>query len=161
MSKPEFVYTTYIDTTAEQLWQALTDPEFTRRWFAATTLDTDWAPGSPIVWDQNGVLIADPEQVVLVSEPPHRLAYTWHTFSDEWAKAIDFDETLHRTIAAERRSRVTFTIEPEGAVVRLTVVHDDFPEDSAVLPLVCDGWPRLVSDLKTLLETGETLPGAP
>jgi hypothetical protein len=64
------------------------------------------------------------------------------------------------TLAGERRSKVTFEIEPLGQQVKLTVVHDDFDPGSAVLELVSRGWPQLLSDLKTLLETGELLPAA-
>ena len=82
MDKPQFVYTTYIKTTPERLWQALTEPGFTRRWWQ-TTFETDWAVGSQMTWDNNGVIIADPEQVVLESDPYRRLSYTWHTFTPE------------------------------------------------------------------------------
>ena len=68
MEKPEFVYTTYIRTTPERLWQALTEPSFTRRWWQAT-FDTDWKVGSTMTWNNHGVVIADPEQVVLESDP--------------------------------------------------------------------------------------------
>ena len=74
METPQFVYTTYIRTTPERLWQALTEPTFTRRWWQAT-FDTDWVVGSPMTWDNHGVVIADPEQVVLESDPFRRLAY--------------------------------------------------------------------------------------
>ena len=68
MEKPQFVYTTYIRTTPERLWQALTEPAFTRRWWQ-TTFETDWAVGSSMTWDNHGVIIADPEQIVLESDP--------------------------------------------------------------------------------------------
>ena len=82
MEKPQFVYTTYIRTTPERLWQALTEPSFTRRWWQ-TTFQTDWKVGSPMTWDNNGIIIADPEQIVLESDPYRRLAYSWHTFTPE------------------------------------------------------------------------------
>jgi len=66
------------------------------------------------------------------------------------------DEHLAK-VASERRSKVTFDIEPVGEMVKLTVIHDDFDPGSAVLPGISEGWPRILSDLKTLLETGETL----
>src|SRR5258705_10758313 len=71
MDKPSFVYTTYIQTTPERLWEALTDPAVTKRYWAAT-FETDWRPGSAMTWHQFGVTIADPEQVVLESEPYRR-----------------------------------------------------------------------------------------
>src|ERR1700754_2162661 len=91
MSRPEFVYTTYINTTPERLWQALTDPAFTKRYWG-TAFETDWSPGSPMVWTQEGARIADPGQVVLESEPYRRLTFTWHTFTDDWAKASGIDD---------------------------------------------------------------------
>src|SRR3954466_10878856 len=72
MTKPSFVYTTYIRTTPEELWQALTEPSFTERYWRLT-FETDWQPGSPMTWKQFGVTIADPGQVVLEAEPFRRL----------------------------------------------------------------------------------------
>ncbi len=73
MQKPTFVYKTYINTTPEQLWQGLTEPAFTQR-YGGTTLESDWKVGSTITWDDHGVTIADPAQVVLEFEPYRRLA---------------------------------------------------------------------------------------
>ena len=155
--KPSFVYTTYIKTTPERLWQALTDPAFTERYWNIT-FDTDWQAGSPMTWHQRGVTIADPEQVVLVSEPYRRLSYTWHSFTEEFAGAIDLSDEARERIAAEPRSTATFEIEDLGGRVKLTVIHEGFEPDSVVITMVSNGWPRVLSDLKTLLETGETLP---
>jgi uncharacterized protein YndB with AHSA1/START domain/DNA-binding transcriptional ArsR family regulator len=157
MSSPEFVYTTYIRTTPERLWQALTEPEFTRRYWGLA-LESDWTVGAPVTWQEDGVTTADPEQVVLAAEPGRRLSYTWHTFTPEWARAHGFDDDLLARLRSERRSKVTFDIEPLGELVKLTVVHDDFDPGSTVVTMVREGWPHLLSDLKTLLETGETLP---
>ena len=157
VEKPSFVYTTYIRTTPERLWQALTDPAFTKRYWGAT-FQTDWKLGSGMSWDLFCVTIADPEQVVLESEPYRRLAYTWHTVTPELAGVLDLTEEARERLAAEQRSKVTFEIEPLGELVRLTVVHDNFEAGSLMASLVSLGWPRILSDLKTLLETGETLP---
>ncbi|WP_314174768.1 ArsR/SmtB family transcription factor [Streptomyces winkii] len=158
MSGTEFVYTTYISTTPERLWQALTEPSFTRRYWE-TAFETDWKPGSTMVWDGHGCRTEDPAQVVLESEPCRRLSYTWHTFTPEWAEAAGVSREVLGKIAEERRSKVTFEIEPLGELVKLTVVHDDFEPGSTVLEMIRQGWPHLLSSLKTLLETGETLPG--
>lgn len=157
MEKPSFVYTTYVRTTPERLWQALTDPAFTQRYWGAT-FQTDWKAGSTMTWDQLGFTISDPEQVVLESEPYRRLAYTWHTFSPELAESLELTEEARERIVAEQRSKVTFDIEPLGELVKLTVVHDGFEADSLVASMVSLGWPSVLSNLKTLLETGETLP---
>jgi DNA-binding transcriptional ArsR family regulator/uncharacterized protein YndB with AHSA1/START domain len=158
MSKPEFVYTTYIRTTPELLWRGLTDPAFTRQYWSVSW-ESDWAAGSPVTLhlDGKGVTISDPAQVVLESDPYRRLSYTWHTFTPEWAAAYDISEEHRAKIAAEPRSRVTFDIEPLGDTVKLTVVHDSFEPGSEVLPGISEGWPRLISSLKSLLETGDVL----
>ena len=156
MENPQFVYTTYIRTTPERLWQALTEPAFTRRWWHAT-FETDWKVGSPMVWDNYGVIIADPEQIVLESDPYRRLAYTWHTFTPELNERRQYGDELFAKLSSERRSRVTFDIEPVGDMVKLTVLHDDFEPGSTAATMVRNGWPVVLSSLKTLLETGEPL----
>ena len=110
-----------------------------------------------MTWEQDGVTIADPAQVVLESEPYRRLAYTWHTFTPEFAKAVGLSGEVYTKIASERRSKVSFELEPLGRMVKLTVVHDDFDPGSTVLEMVSQGWPEFLSNLKTLLETGNTL----
>lgn len=157
MSDTEFVYTTYIKTTPEKLWQALTDPAFTSRYWGAT-FDTDWRQGSEMVWKQGNWVGKDPEQVVLESDPPRRLSYTWHTIGPEFAAEFGMDAAELAEWSAEPRSKVTFEIEPQGEVVKLTVVHDGFAPGSRVLEGIQGGWPAILSGLKTLLETGDVLP---
>jgi uncharacterized protein YndB with AHSA1/START domain/DNA-binding transcriptional ArsR family regulator len=157
MQKPEFVYTTYISTTPERLWQALTDPAFTQRYWGVT-FESDWKAGSTLTLEQDGVTIADPEQVILEAEPYRRLSYTWHTFTPEWAKVHGFSDEFMAKVTSEPRSKVTFAIEPVGQTVKLTVVHDDFEPGSTVLENVSEGWPHVISSLKTLLETSAALP---
>jgi DNA-binding transcriptional ArsR family regulator/uncharacterized protein YndB with AHSA1/START domain len=158
MDKPTFVYTTYIRTTPERLWQALTEPAFTERYWNIT-FDTDWKSGSPMTWHQRGVTIADAEQVVLESDPYRRLAYAWHTFTPELAAALDIADERRERLAAERRSKVTFDIEPlDDEQVKLTVVHDDLEPGGLLAGMISNGWPRVLANLKTLLETGEPLP---
>ncbi|MCU1657786.1 MAG: putative transcriptional regulator [Pseudonocardiales bacterium] len=159
MTKPEFVYTSYLKTTPERVWQALTDPAFTRRYWGVT-FESDWTVGSTVTWTVNDASVAHPDQVVLESEPYRRLAYTFHSFTPEFAAAIGLSEQLRATLAGERRSKVTFDIESLEQHVKLTVVHDDFEAGSALPELVSEGWPLTLSNLKTLLETGETLPAA-
>ena len=104
-------------------------------------------------------MISQPEQVILESDPPRRLAYTWHTFTPEWAAAHGFDESTAATWRAESRSKVAFDIEEAGeGVVKLTVVHDGFAPGSGVLEGIRGGWPAVIASLKTLLETGSALP---
>jgi uncharacterized protein YndB with AHSA1/START domain/DNA-binding transcriptional ArsR family regulator len=145
--KPKFVYTTYIRTTPELLWRALTEPAFTRRYWFGHTFESDWRPGSAItVTRHDGTVADDPEQVVLESDPFYRLAYTWFNTADPYTGGG----------APEPRSKVAFDLEDVGAgLVKLTVVHDGFEPGSRVLQSVTRGWPRVLADLKTLLETGD------
>jgi len=160
--RPEFVYTTYIRTTPERLWQALTEPAFTERYWEGVAFETDWNPGSTMTLVQKGVRIAHPDQVVLESDPFRRLSYTWHTYTPEWARVHGLSEELAADLAKERRSKVSFDIEPLDDVVKLTVVHDDFDPDGKLVAMASQGWPRVLADLKTLLETGRLDPvGAP
>src|SRR6476469_5008428 len=155
MDQPSFVYTTYIRTTPEKLWQALTEPAFTERYWDIT-FDSDWTTGSPMTWHQRGVAIADGEQVVVEANPYTHLAYTWHSFTAEWAAAFDVAEDRRERLAAERRSKVTFEIEPlDDQQVKLTVVHDDLEPGGLLAGMISGGWPRVLANLKTLLETGE------
>ncbi|MFI0976967.1 SRPBCC family protein [Streptomyces sp. NPDC021093] len=153
-----FDYTAYIRSTPDQIWQALTDPASTSRYWGMT-FASDWQVGSTVIWQGMGLGDADPEQVVLAAEPGRRLSYTWHTFIPAFAETVGMDEALHAQLAAESRSKVTYEIEPAGpTVTRLTVVHDGFDRGSLTLAMIRDGWPPLLSSLKTLLETGEPLP---
>ncbi len=156
MDNPSFVYTTYIQTTPERLWEALTSPAFTERYWNAS-FETDWEPGSQMVWNNRGVRIADPGQVVLEAEPYRRLSYTWHSFTPELAQAIGASEEVFALAASEPRSKVTFEIEPAGSAVQLRVIHDGLAPGGKVIELIGGGWPRVLSALKTLLETGENL----
>jgi len=141
MNAPEFVYVTYIATTPEKLWQALIDPEFTRRYWYGMQIEIGDAVGKPFAIRQESGASTDQGEV-LIYEPPHRLAFTFQNLHIE---------------PMEGPSRVTFTSEPLEEAVRLTVVHDRFAPDSRVLPSVSQGWPAILSGLKSLLETGEVL----
>jgi DNA-binding transcriptional ArsR family regulator/uncharacterized protein YndB with AHSA1/START domain len=163
-----FVYTTYIHATPEKVWQGLTDPTFTKQYWRHPTaggveIRTDWKKGSTydVTYEQSGLVVSHPDQVILESDPYRRLAYTWHTFTPEWAAAHGIDEQLATQWAAEPRSKVAFDIEGAGSgVVKMTVVHDGFEPGSAVLQGVSGGWPAVLSALKTLLETGSLLPSS-
>jgi uncharacterized protein YndB with AHSA1/START domain len=141
MSKPEFVYTTYIETSAEKLWQALTDGDFTERYWFGHRVASDWTVGSPYKFAKQGV--GSMEGKVLVSDPPKRLAYTWDCCSEDAKR--------------ERTSRVTFDLEPQGKVIKLTVTHDNLDEGGVTLRNISAGWPMVIASLKSLLETGHNL----
>jgi uncharacterized protein YndB with AHSA1/START domain len=142
MSKPEFVYTTYIETTPEKLWQALTDGDFTERYWFGHRVASAWEIGSPYKFAKQGKNTI--EGKVLVSDPPKRLAYSWDSCSPEEQR--------------ERTSRVTFDLEPRGKVVKLTVTHDELDERGITLRNISGGWPMVIASLKSLLETGRPLP---
>lgn len=150
----DFVYTTYIKTTPERLWQALTDPVFSQRYLGHAVV-TDWQVGSTYTWQDDGLAIVHPEQVVLEYEPYRRLAITFHTFVPEIATIKGIGEDTIATAAAEPRSKVTFELEPAQDQVKLTVIHDGFPADSTVRGLISGGWPWKLSNLKSGLEAAE------
>jgi uncharacterized protein YndB with AHSA1/START domain len=155
MSRPEFVYVSYIRTTPELLYRALTEPAFMKRYWGVV-VQTDWEVGSAITWERSGLRQSDPRQVVLEADPPRRLSYTWHAISPEWNPSLS--EERCRLAAAEPLSRVAFELEADGELVKLTVLHDHFETDSVVAQMVAKGWPLVISSLKSLLETGETQP---
>ena len=103
MESPEFVYVTYIQSTPERVWEALTDPKFTARYWGRT-YDTDWKKGSRYGLTQSGVRIDDPEQLILEADPPRRLSYTWHTVSPELAQAFGWSDEFF----AACRGRASF-----------------------------------------------------
>jgi len=140
MSKPEFVYTTYIETTAEKLWHALTDGDFTERYWFGHRIASDWKAGSPYGFVNQGKTMV--EGTVLISDPPRRLAYSWNNRKEE--------------ARGEGTSRVTFDLEPRGKVIKLTVTHDELEEKT--LRDISGGWPLVIASLKTMLETGRPLP---
>lgn len=160
MDKQSFVCSTYIKTTPELLWRALTRRELTERYWGVT-FDSDWTAGSTFVWHEGGIAIADRDQVVLEALPGRRLSYTWHTFTPEWGKFVGGPACLPAeyldSAASEARSKVTFDIENFGVWVKLTVTHDGFDPGSVVLESVSQGWPMLLANLKTMLETGEVM----
>jgi uncharacterized protein YndB with AHSA1/START domain/biotin operon repressor len=157
MDQTEFVYVTYIETTPDKLWQALIDPAFTLRYWGVG-LESDWKVGSPVrlQWGP-GEEFRDVEQVVLESEPHRRLSYRWHNYQRDHAAMFGWSEEKFAELVQEKQSKVTFELEPVGSTVKLTVIHDDFEPDSEMLKGIREGWPAILSGLKTLLETGATL----
>ena len=142
MSNPEFVYVTYIETTQEKLWQALTDGDFTERYWFGHRVASDWSVGSSYAFAKQGN--PSVQGKVLISDPPKQLAYTWDSCSDEAKR--------------EGTSRVTFDLEPRGNVVKLTVTHDNLDEGGKTYRDISGGWPMVIASLKSLLETGHALP---
>ena len=161
VSTDEFVYVSYLDTTPEKLWRALIEPEFTLQYWGIG-LRSDWKAGSPVLlqWGP-GEEFHDVGQVVLESDPYRRLSYRWHTYQAEHAKLFGWSEEYFEKLLKEKRSKVTFELERVGSSVKLTVTHDDFEPGSEMLASIRDGWPAILSALKTLLETGAPLSLSP
>jgi len=142
MSKPEFVYVTYIETTAEKLWHALTDGDFTERYWFGARLKSDWKVGSTFEMVRSDGTVSDAGKVVEV-DPPRRLAYTFVNLSDKYKN--------------EFPALATFVLEPYGKLVKLTLTHEGFAEQSRFYAGISKGWPAILSSLKSLLETGQPL----
>jgi len=143
MSHDRFVYVTYIRSTPEKIWEALTQPEFTRQYWFGMHLDSDFKPGSPwkLVFENGGT--ADAGEV-LESDPPRRLVLSWRN-------------EFRPELTAEGFARASFDIEPAEGSVKLTVVHEIDQADSKLIRAVSGGWPGILASLKSLLETGEAL----
>jgi uncharacterized protein YndB with AHSA1/START domain len=142
MSKLEFVYITYIGTTPEKLWEALTSSEFTRRYWFNTEVRSDWKVGSAIALVMDGKTTDVGE--ILEADRPRRLSYTFKHVSDEELKQ-------------EPASKVVFALEPHGKVVKLTLTHEGFVEGGKMLDGISKGWPAILASLKSLLESGTAL----
>ena len=141
MSKPDFVYVTYIETTPDELWQAITDGDFTERYWFDHRVASDWSVGSDYRFTLTGEKRL--EGKVLISDPPRKLAYTWNGCTEEFRR--------------ERTSRVTFELELRGNVVKLTLTHDNLDEAGVTHRGISEGWPMVLANLKSLLENGKTL----
>lgn len=142
----QFVYVTYIRTTPEKLFEALTKPEFTRQYWFGVTAESDWRVGAEWKLKFSDGRIADTGEV-LEYDPPRRLVVKWRNeFMPE--------------LKAEGFSRCVMELEPNGDMVKLTITHTMDREDSVFIQKVSGGWPKILSSLKSLLETGKPLPEA-
>ena len=142
--RPDYVYVTYIESSAERVWEALTDADLTAQYWGHSNV-SDWQVGSG--WEHrriDGSGVADVVGSVLESEPPRRLTLTFDSPGEAQAKGP---------------SKVTFDIEPYHEIIRLTVTHENLAEDG--YEAVSSGWPAVCANLKSLLETGSVLPRAP
>lgn len=144
MDKPRFVYVTFINSSPRKVWDALQDPEMTREYWVRHRNASDWQVGS--AWehqDYEDPTVVDIAGKVIEIDPPRRLILSW-------AAPAELDRP-------EKTSRVTFDIATIKGVVRLTVTHEDLEPDSDMLRGITEGWPVILSSLKTMLETGAAM----
>ncbi len=136
-----YVYVTFIRTTPETLWTALTSEEFTRQYWFGMHQESDWTPGSPWRLVFADGRIADAGEI-LESDPPRRLVIKWR-------------HELRPELRDEGHARCTMELEPVDGTVKLTITHVMEQPESKMIEAVSGGWPRILSNLKSLLETGE------
>jgi uncharacterized protein YndB with AHSA1/START domain len=136
-----FVYVTYIRTTPDRLWEALTTPEFMKQYWFGVNFETDWKVGSSWTMTFPDGRLADRGEIVEF-ERPRRIVLKWR---NEWRPEL----------AAEGYSRCAIDLEPQEGAVKLTITHSIERTESQFIEAVSGGWPRIVSNLKSLLETGE------
>jgi uncharacterized protein YndB with AHSA1/START domain len=140
MARSTFMYVTYIRTTPEKLWSALTDEGFMKQYWFGTQCKSKWTAGSP--WQMvsgEGQILDD--GAIVEADPPRRLVIRWqHQVKPE--------------LKAEGESLCTMELEPNGSAVKLSITHTIEREPSKFIEAVSGGWPKIVSNLKSLLETG-------
>ena len=144
-SKPRLVYQIIINAPQERVWDAITKPEFTSRYYYGSALKSDLAIGSPFTYHMpNGAPVVEGE--VVASEPPTRLVHTYHS--------------LWPPMNEDAPTRVTWELQAlPGGVTKVTVLHEDFQAETATYKgMQSGGWPWILSNMKTLLETGEPMP---
>ncbi|HEY6863126.1 MAG TPA: SRPBCC family protein [Burkholderiales bacterium] len=140
MAKSTFVYVTYIRTTPEKLWAALTGPEFQEQYWFGCHCESGWTAGSPWKLVYPDGRLADSGEIV-EAEAPRRLVIRWR---NEWKPELK----------AEGWSLCTMEIEPGPGAVKLSITHSVERDASKFIEAVSGGWPKVVSNLKSLLETG-------
>jgi uncharacterized protein YndB with AHSA1/START domain len=141
MARSTFVYVTYIRTTPEKLWSALThDVDFMKQYWFGVHCDSQWTPGSSWKMLRPDGSVTDAGEIV-EAEPPRRLVIRWeHQNKPE--------------LKAEGESLCTIELEPSGTAVKLSITHTIEREPSGLIVAVSGGWPKILSNLKSLLETG-------
>jgi uncharacterized protein YndB with AHSA1/START domain len=143
MARSTFVYVSYIRTTPEKLWSALTDAEFMRQYWFGMRCESDWTAGSSWKLVSSDGQIFDAGGIV-AAEPPRRLVIRWR-------------HQKRAELNAEGDSLCTMELEPSGTAVRLSITHTIEHEPSKFIEAVSGGWPKIISNLKSLLETGSAV----
>ena len=141
MSESRFVYVTYIRVSPEKLWDALTTPEFMKSYFFGVTFDTDWRQGSPWKMVYPDGTITDAGEIIEFT-PPSRLVLSWQN-------------QFRPELKAEGHGRCVMEVEAAGEASKLTITHTLGMEGSRLIGAVSEGWPQILSNLKSVLETGK------
>ena len=144
MNKSSFVYVTYIRTTPEKLWDALTGPEFIEQFWFGYRHETEWRKGAPWKMIRADGTVTDAGEILEV-DPPRRLVIKWR---NEFRPELKADGFTRCTIEAERR----------GELMKLTITHEADKPEHKLIGAVSQGWPQVLASLKSLLETGTALP---
>lgn len=142
MSKPTFVYVTYIAAPPERVWEALTRPEMTEKYWFGYRVSADGKAGERMTAVNPAGRLAHDDPII-ESDPPRKLVYGW--------------KPLYKDMPDERPSRVTFLLESFKGQTRLTVTHDEFEDGSRIFGMISKGWPAVLSSLKSFLEMGRGL----
>jgi uncharacterized protein YndB with AHSA1/START domain len=136
----KYVYVTYIRTTPQKLWDALTKPEFIKQYWFDMTQESEWKPGASWTMKFSDGRVADAGEVLEI-DPPRRLVLKWRN-------------EFRPELKAEGYARCVYDLEQDGGVMRLTITHSIEKEHAKLIEAVSGGWPRVLSSLKSLLETG-------
>ncbi len=136
-----YLYVTYIRTTPEQLWHALTDPAFIKQYWFGVTVTSEFRKGSPWKLELPDGKLGDSGEI-LESDPPRRLVIKWR---NEWKPEL----------TNEGYSRCEMELVPDGEAVKLTITHSIESGEGKFIAAVSGGWPKVLSNLKSLLETGK------
>jgi uncharacterized protein YndB with AHSA1/START domain len=144
-NRSHFVYVTFIRTTPEKLWTALTDPHFIRQYWFGMTIDCAWRKGAPWKMSYPDGRVTDTGEILEI-DPPRRMVIRWQ-------------HEMRPEIKAEGPGRCTLELEPVTGAVKLTITHEIERPDSKLISAVSGGWPQILSNLKSLLETGEVAVG--
>lgn len=140
MARSTFVYVTYIRTTPEKLWAALTDVEFMKQYWFGMHCESEWTPGSSWKMVSSDGAITDSGEIV-EAEPPRRLVIRWQ-------------HQMRPELKAEGASLCTIEMEPSGGAVKLSITHSIERDPSKLIAAVSGGWPQILSNLKSFMETG-------
>jgi uncharacterized protein YndB with AHSA1/START domain len=142
-NRSHFVYVTFIRATPAKVWEALTDPQFIRQYWFGVAIECGWKKGAPWKMVLPDGRTSDVGEILEI-DPPRRMVIRWQ---NEWKPELK----------AEGPSRCTIELEPTSGAVQLTITHEIERPESKLITAVSGGWPKVISNLKSLLETGSTV----